>query len=547
MSIAVIVVNYAAADLAIAAVQSVLDRDHGGRQVEVHLVDNASEGTDAVQIESAHRDRGWAGQVTLWLEQENHGFGRGNNLVLRALAARDVPPEFVFLLNPDARLENEALDILASDLEAHPKAVASGARIALPDGTPVSAAFRWPTARSELAQAVGFGPFSRLIGDKGVALPPDAPEGPVDWVAGAAVLLRLSAVEQAGFFDPGYFLYYEEVDLMRDLTKRGGQIRYQPLAHVLHAEGASTGVQSGATERRRRPAYLYRSWRRYFSKGRSGLSAFLLAFAVWIGSAVGWGISTLRRRQSHLPLSFFGDQARYVLGPLSGLRPDPDYDTDTKRSDAMSTATPTVDTTMPDAPVVLGSRNMNPEGMGLWALLAEDFRTHGSEFLSQGFWALAWHRFGNWRMGVKPKILRAPLTVIYRVMYKITQWVCGIDLPYTVTVGRRLKLEHFGGMILIAERIGDDVTIRQNTTFGISGFGDLHGRPVIGDRVEIGTGVVICGRARVGDDVIIGANAVVRGDLPNGVVVGGVPAKILREVPAEELARRADLRRRRFG
>ncbi len=52
-----------------------------------------------------------------------------------------------------------------------------------------------------------------------------------------------------------------------------------------------------------------------------------------------------------------------------------------------------------------GGRNMNPAGMGLLALLREDLRTHDGKILEQGFWAVAVHRFGNWRMGL-PKLLR---------------------------------------------------------------------------------------------------------------------------------------------
>ncbi|WP_232520810.1 hypothetical protein [Rhodobacter sp. CZR27] len=77
--------------------------------------------------------------------------------------------------------------------------------------------------------------------------------------------------------------------------------------------------------------------------------------------------------------------------------------------------------------------------------------------LSQGFWALFWHRFGNWRMGVRPKLLRAPLSLAYRFGFLGCQWFCGIMLPYTCRVGRRVRLEHFGGMILVAQAIGDDV------------------------------------------------------------------------------------------
>ena len=175
-----------------------------------------------------------------------------------------------------------------------------------------------------------------------------------------------------------------------------------------------------------------------------------------------------------------------------------------------------------------GTQNENPSDLGFWALVGEDLRTHEGDVLAQGFWALFWHRFGNWRMGVRVKVLRAPLTVIYRMMTKLTQWVCGIDVPYTVRVGRRVKLEHFGGMILVATAIGDDVIIRQNTTFGIANLEDLHARPIIGNGVEIGVGAVVIGPVRVGDGAVIAANAVVTRDVAPGDVVGGVPARVIR-------------------
>lgn len=173
-------------------------------------------------------------------------------------------------------------------------------------------------------------------------------------------------------------------------------------------------------------------------------------------------------------------------------------------------------------------RNCNPPGLGLRALVAEDFRTHGHDCCSQGFWALFWHRFGNWRMGVRPRLLRLPLSLVYRFMSKQCEWFCGIMLPYTVHVGRRVRIDHFGGMILVARAIGNDVIIRQNTTFGIASLQALQARPVIGNGVEIGAGAVILGDIHIGDGAIIGANAVVTRSVPAGAVMGGVPARLLR-------------------
>lgn len=173
-----------------------------------------------------------------------------------------------------------------------------------------------------------------------------------------------------------------------------------------------------------------------------------------------------------------------------------------------------------------GSRNMNPPGMSFFALLREDWRTHDGSFLEQGFWAVAVHRFGNWRMGL-PKIFRAPCTLLYRFLFKWVEWTCGITLPYTVKLGRRVRIWHHGGMILHAEAIGDDVHIRQNTTFGVSSRQSLYQLPTIEDRVDLGCGVAVLGKVTIGHDSVISANAVVVKDIPPRSLAVGAPAKVI--------------------
>lgn len=171
---------------------------------------------------------------------------------------------------------------------------------------------------------------------------------------------------------------------------------------------------------------------------------------------------------------------------------------------------------------------MNPAGVGFWALVGEDFQTHDRDFLSQGFWVIFWHRFGNWRMSVRPKFARAPLSLLYRLMFKVCEWIAGVKLSYNVPIGRRLRIEHFGGMVLGARSIGNDVTVRQNVTLGISSKTDLRAKPIITDHVDIGAGAVIVGDITVGRGAIIGANAVVTKTVPPYAVVVGVPGRVIR-------------------
>jgi GT2 family glycosyltransferase len=257
--------------------------------------------------------------VTLYPKQVNHGFGRGNNLVLHALAARPAPPDKVFLLNPDAQLENEALDILAAFLDAHPRAGCAGASITNPDGRRATAAFRFPSAISEFSDTLAFGPVARLFRRHSVPLPPDMPTQRVHWVTGAAAMLRWEAVWQCRGFDPRYFLYFEEVDLMRQLAGHGWETWYVPEARICHIEGAATDVKSGRAQRRPQPDYWYDSWLTYHLKAHGPWGARLCAAARLLGWSANRAITFVRRRPTLAPQRYLDGFTRRVLRPLAGL------------------------------------------------------------------------------------------------------------------------------------------------------------------------------------------------------------------------------------
>lgn len=192
---------------------------------------------------------------------------------------------------------------------------------------------------------------------------------------------------------------------------------------------------------------------------------------------------------------------------------------------------------IPAPPLNPGDRNLNPPDLSFLQLVKEDYITHERSLLELGLWAVWTHRFGNWRMGIRPKLLRMPFSLLYKIAYYWVTWFWGIKLDYTVKLGRRVRIWHHGGMILGAREIGDDVHLRQNTTLGLADRKDLAAKPVIGNKVEIGTGAVVVGYIKIGEGAVIGANAVVTRDVPPYAMVGGVPAKLIKYLHQPEAAR----------
>ncbi|WP_273179958.1 MULTISPECIES: serine acetyltransferase [Methylophaga] len=132
-------------------------------------------------------------------------------------------------------------------------------------------------------------------------------------------------------------------------------------------------------------------------------------------------------------------------------------------------------------------------------------------------------------MSIRPRMLRAALSFLYRIMERHVRFKYGIELPYTVVLGKSVVFEHQHGIVIHGNAtIGDDCIIRQGVTIGNKNTEFPHDAPKIGYNVNIGAGAKILGNVSVGNFVTIGANAVVTIDLPDYAVAVGVPAKIIK-------------------
>ncbi len=226
-TVAVVVVSHDTRDDAVACMATVL----AAGATQAVLVDSGSTDGTPAAVEAAHPD---VDVVRL----ANVGYGSAAN----AGVARTTT-EHVVIANADTRFDADALERLAAALDADPEIGAVGPRVVYPDGRPQASARRFPS----LPEAAGHAllglwmPNNRWTRSyRMVDADPDAARD-VDWLSGCAVAIRRSAFDEVNGFDPGYFMYVEDVDLGHRLSAAGWRIRYDPSARVVHSVGASTG------------------------------------------------------------------------------------------------------------------------------------------------------------------------------------------------------------------------------------------------------------------------------------------------------------------
>ncbi len=235
--LSIVIVNWNVRELLLACLHSVYEL--GGiaaDALQVIVVDNASADGSAEAVRAAFP------QVQLIANADNPGFGRANHQALPLCRG-----ELLLLLNPDTVLQRGALAALAAHMDAAPDIAVLGCRLLNADGS----LQRWTGGAYprllNLANHYFF--LDRVLPrawrpmplylDRDVQADID-----VDWVSGACMLLRASRLG-GRLFDPGYFMYGEDMELCHRLKQAGGRVVYTPIASIVHYQGASMKQQQG--------------------------------------------------------------------------------------------------------------------------------------------------------------------------------------------------------------------------------------------------------------------------------------------------------------
>ena len=309
--LAVIVVSYNVCGLLRSCLRSIAasaGRAAGKLEVATVVVDNASTDGSAAMVAAEFPE------VHLIASQENLGFTGANNHALRWLGfpdpERDRPrPDYVLLLNPDTEILDDALGQMVGFLERRADVAVCGAGLRYGDGAFQHSAFRFPGVAQVFLDL--FAPTglrgahrlldSRLNGRYPAALWRQGEPFAVDFVLGAAMMVRGHAIAAVGGLDEGYWMYCEEMDWCRRFWRSGRPVYALPSAQIIHHEAQSSRQRRWLAQER-----LWRSRFRFYAKYRDAYSPVILA---WIRLLVHAGMWRQKRQATK----------RFAAGEIDGV------------------------------------------------------------------------------------------------------------------------------------------------------------------------------------------------------------------------------------
>lgn len=230
--------------------------------VPIAVVDNAS-GDGSVEYLRSLSER--SPGLVLSLQPRNLGYAGAVNVAFSLLGGRDV-----LLLNPDVELREPGQVLeLARCLDEHPAVGVCAPRLTSANGSSQPSARRPASLAAMLGSTRAGGRLAplRRSYERFLSAAEEPGGAGIDWVIGAAMLIRRAAFERVGGMDSGFFLYMEDADFCRRCRRTGWEIAYLPSVAMRHeyarASSASGASALSSTARRRHMASLARYWRKH--------------------------------------------------------------------------------------------------------------------------------------------------------------------------------------------------------------------------------------------------------------------------------------------
>jgi GT2 family glycosyltransferase len=294
MELSYCVVNTNGRELLLTCLEAIRRTHPAVVEHEILVLDNASDDGSVAAVTARFES------VRVIARERRAGLAENNSLLLREAKGR-----FCLLLNEDSELLHGATEALLDALRADPLSAVAGAQLLDPQDAPIACAWRYPGPATALAQALFL--HRRLVTQSRTPREGDRPRE-VGWVQSCTMLVRRDAAEAAGYLDPDFFVYSEEVDFQRRLSDAGWHVLHVPAARAIHREQLATDRSGGA----RRIVQFHRGRETYMRKHHSRAGA-AIARLLWAWSYVPRAVAA-----TFLPGH---DARRYWLHARQALRP----------------------------------------------------------------------------------------------------------------------------------------------------------------------------------------------------------------------------------
>lgn len=287
VNISVIVVNYNAGPLLTDCVKSAL-----GADTEIIVVDNDSYDSSIDLLITRFPEQRYP--IRIIVNESNLGFAAACNVGAKAARGRHL-----LFLNPDCKLDSDAIQTMLAVLGKNPEAGMVGGLLVDPDGTEQGGGRRAvPTPWRSFVRAFGLSRFAsrwpELFFDFHLHRQP-LPAHPieVEAISGACMMIRREALSSVGLWDEGYFLHCEDLDWCMRFHQAGWNILFVPDARIVHHQGTCSRARPFFVEWHKHRGMI-RFYRKFFREDYPGALMLLVSLGVWLrfGAVAAYHAST---------------------------------------------------------------------------------------------------------------------------------------------------------------------------------------------------------------------------------------------------------------
>jgi len=225
ISLSIVVVNFNTCELLRQCLKSILTRLEI-RDVEIVVVDNHSD-DDSIRMV-----RNNFPEIKIIANETNNGYSKATNQAIQISSGK-----YILVLNADTIMKPGAIQALYSYMERNPGCGIAGPKLLYPNGDLQYSCRTFQTIKTTLFRRTILGrifPRSKALRDHLMLDWDHGSDREVDWLQGSAFMIRRSAIDQVGFMDERYFLYFEDVDLCHRMKNADWKVCYVPEAEILH-------------------------------------------------------------------------------------------------------------------------------------------------------------------------------------------------------------------------------------------------------------------------------------------------------------------------